>query len=133
MCVDSFQVSMIFLTDPSVCPQSTLLRTAPARQAEHRNQHISPPNYSLQSGLATSIMARSNTAFLLILFIIFAFCLSGNGVYAFGAGNIPSYVPFSVGDLRRSSFFRPGLRTWKEGPSDTATSYETAGDCTNYS
>ncbi|KIM46972.1 hypothetical protein M413DRAFT_440527 [Hebeloma cylindrosporum] len=37
-------------------------------------------------------MARSNTTFLLILVVLFAFCLSGNGVYAFGAGNIPSYA-----------------------------------------
>ncbi|KAG2363672.1 heterokaryon incompatibility protein Het-C-domain-containing protein [Suillus spraguei] len=33
----------------------------------------------------------SPTLFLL-LFFIFAFCLSNNGVYAFGAGNIPSYA-----------------------------------------
>ncbi|KAF8965033.1 heterokaryon incompatibility protein Het-C-domain-containing protein [Flammula alnicola] len=37
-------------------------------------------------------MARSNTTFLLILFVLFAFCLSQNGVYAFGAGNIPSFA-----------------------------------------
>ncbi|KAG2069173.1 Het-C-domain-containing protein [Suillus decipiens] len=30
--------------------------------------------------------------FFLLLFFIFAFCLSNNGVYAFGAGNIPSYA-----------------------------------------
>lgn len=36
-------------------------------------------------------MARSTT-YLLVLFVIFAFCLSNNGVYAFGAGNIPSYA-----------------------------------------
>ncbi|KAF9485078.1 Het-C-domain-containing protein [Pholiota conissans] len=37
-------------------------------------------------------MARSNTTYLLVLFILFAFCLSQNGVYAFGAGNIPSFA-----------------------------------------
>jgi hypothetical protein len=34
----------------------------------------------------------SNTTFLILLFVLFAFCLSQNGVYAFGAGNIPSYA-----------------------------------------
>ncbi|KAK7041417.1 hypothetical protein VNI00_009283 [Paramarasmius palmivorus] len=34
----------------------------------------------------------SNLAILLLLVFIFAFCLSGNGVYAFGAGNIPSFA-----------------------------------------
>ncbi|KAH8829036.1 heterokaryon incompatibility protein HET-C [Flagelloscypha sp. PMI_526] len=34
----------------------------------------------------------SNLGFLPILFFIFAFCLAGKGVYAFGAGNIPSYA-----------------------------------------
>ncbi|TFK38110.1 heterokaryon incompatibility protein Het-C-domain-containing protein [Crucibulum laeve] len=34
----------------------------------------------------------SNIALLLFLVFIFAFCLSGNGVYAFGAGNIPSFA-----------------------------------------
>ncbi|KAL0581875.1 hypothetical protein V5O48_000104 [Marasmius crinis-equi] len=34
----------------------------------------------------------SNTALLFLLVFIFAFCLSGNGVYAFGAGNIPSFA-----------------------------------------
>ncbi|KAI6040956.1 heterokaryon incompatibility protein Het-C-domain-containing protein [Pisolithus marmoratus] len=29
---------------------------------------------------------------LLVLFVIFAFCLSDKGVYAFGAGNIPSFA-----------------------------------------
>lgn len=29
---------------------------------------------------------------LCVLFVVFAFCLSGNGVYAFGAGNIPSFA-----------------------------------------
>ncbi|PPQ86627.1 hypothetical protein CVT25_006811 [Psilocybe cyanescens] len=37
-------------------------------------------------------MASNNSPFLLILFVIFAFCLSNNGVYAFGAGNIPSFA-----------------------------------------
>ncbi|KJA23049.1 hypothetical protein HYPSUDRAFT_66529 [Hypholoma sublateritium FD-334 SS-4] len=37
-------------------------------------------------------MARRNTTYLLVLFVIFAFCLSQNGVYAFGAGNIPSFA-----------------------------------------
>ncbi|KAJ8076424.1 hypothetical protein PM082_000847 [Marasmius tenuissimus] len=34
----------------------------------------------------------SNITLLCLLFFIFAFCLSGNGVYAFGAGNIPSFA-----------------------------------------
>ncbi|KAF9010021.1 heterokaryon incompatibility protein Het-C-domain-containing protein [Cyathus striatus] len=34
----------------------------------------------------------SNLTLLFILLFIFAFCLSGNGVYAFGAGNIPSFA-----------------------------------------
>ncbi|KAF6744747.1 heterokaryon incompatibility protein Het-C-domain-containing protein [Ephemerocybe angulata] len=33
-----------------------------------------------------------NTTYLLIAVFIFAFCLSNNGVYAFGAGNIPSFA-----------------------------------------
>ncbi|KIJ15941.1 hypothetical protein PAXINDRAFT_168915 [Paxillus involutus ATCC 200175] len=33
-----------------------------------------------------------NITILLLLIVIFAFCLSGNGVYAFGAGNIPSFA-----------------------------------------
>ncbi|PPR00750.1 hypothetical protein CVT24_000775 [Panaeolus cyanescens] len=38
-------------------------------------------------------MARSsNTSFLLAIFVVFAFCLSNNGVYAFGAGNIPNFA-----------------------------------------
>ncbi|KAJ8474187.1 hypothetical protein ONZ45_g16038 [Pleurotus djamor] len=37
-------------------------------------------------------MQRSNTLFLLVVVFILAFCLSGNGVYAFGAGNIPSFA-----------------------------------------
>ncbi|KAH7920181.1 Het-C-domain-containing protein [Leucogyrophana mollusca] len=32
----------------------------------------------------------NNITILLLLFFIFAFCLAGNGVHAFGAGNIPS-------------------------------------------
>ncbi|KAF8155752.1 heterokaryon incompatibility protein Het-C-domain-containing protein [Crassisporium funariophilum] len=36
-------------------------------------------------------MARSTT-FYLVLVVLFAFCLSENGVYAFGAGNIPSFA-----------------------------------------
>lgn len=43
--------------------------------------------------IATTIMARNNSSmFLLVFFVIFAFCLSHKGVYAFGAGNIPSCV-----------------------------------------
>ncbi|KAG7098509.1 hypothetical protein E1B28_000453 [Marasmius oreades] len=34
----------------------------------------------------------SNTALLFLLVFVFAVCLSGNGVYAFGAGNIPSFA-----------------------------------------
>ncbi|KAF9458963.1 heterokaryon incompatibility protein Het-C-domain-containing protein [Collybia nuda] len=34
----------------------------------------------------------SNITILLLLVFIFAVCLSGNGVYAFGAGNIPSFA-----------------------------------------
>ncbi|RDB30692.1 hypothetical protein Hypma_005902 [Hypsizygus marmoreus] len=34
----------------------------------------------------------SNITLLLLLVFIFAVCLSGNGVYAFGAGNIPSFA-----------------------------------------
>ncbi|KAF5381282.1 hypothetical protein D9615_008357 [Tricholomella constricta] len=34
----------------------------------------------------------SNITILLLLLFIFAFCLSNNGVYAFGAGNIPSFA-----------------------------------------
>ncbi|KAF9225961.1 Het-C-domain-containing protein [Gyrodon lividus] len=34
----------------------------------------------------------SNITILLISIVIFAFCLSDNGVYAFGAGNIPSFA-----------------------------------------
>ncbi|KAF8889646.1 heterokaryon incompatibility protein Het-C-domain-containing protein [Infundibulicybe gibba] len=34
----------------------------------------------------------SNITIFLLLFFLFAFCLSGNGVYAFGAGNIPSFA-----------------------------------------
>lgn len=34
----------------------------------------------------------SNTALLFLLVFLFAVCLSGNGVYAFGAGNIPSFA-----------------------------------------
>ncbi|KAJ3509213.1 hypothetical protein NLJ89_g5339 [Agrocybe chaxingu] len=37
-------------------------------------------------------MARSNTPYFLLLFVVLAFCLSTNGVYAFGAGNIPSFA-----------------------------------------
>jgi hypothetical protein len=38
-------------------------------------------------------MARNNgSLFLLLFFVIFAFCLSQKGVYAFGAGNIPSFA-----------------------------------------
>ncbi|CAA7264296.1 unnamed protein product [Cyclocybe aegerita] len=37
-------------------------------------------------------MARSNTPYFLLLFVVLAFCLSNNGVYAFGAGNIPSFA-----------------------------------------
>ncbi|KAH9478428.1 hypothetical protein JR316_0008883 [Psilocybe cubensis] len=37
-------------------------------------------------------MASKSPPFLLILFVIFAFCLANNGVYAFGAGNIPSFA-----------------------------------------
>ncbi|EDR07977.1 uncharacterized protein LACBIDRAFT_297529 [Laccaria bicolor S238N-H82] len=33
-----------------------------------------------------------NRTILLLLFFIFAFCLSSNGVHAFGAGNIPSFA-----------------------------------------
>ncbi|KAJ2927988.1 hypothetical protein H1R20_g9098, partial [Candolleomyces eurysporus] len=33
-----------------------------------------------------------NHSYLLLLVFIFAFCLSNNGVYAFGAGNIPSFA-----------------------------------------
>ncbi|RXW13961.1 hypothetical protein EST38_g11892 [Candolleomyces aberdarensis] len=36
-------------------------------------------------------MSRNHT-YLLLLVFIFAFCLSNNGVYAFGAGNIPSFA-----------------------------------------
>lgn len=28
----------------------------------------------------------------LVVFVVFAFCLSDKGVYAFGAGNIPSFA-----------------------------------------
>lgn len=38
-----------------------------------------------------TIMPRNRTI-LLLLFFIFAFCLSSNGVHAFGAGNIPSFA-----------------------------------------
>ncbi|KAH7912171.1 Het-C-domain-containing protein [Hygrophoropsis aurantiaca] len=34
----------------------------------------------------------NNLTILLLLFFVFAFCLAGNGVYAFGAGNIPSFA-----------------------------------------
>ncbi|KXN89330.1 hypothetical protein AN958_05828 [Leucoagaricus sp. SymC.cos] len=34
----------------------------------------------------------SNTTILLLLFVLFAFCLADNSVYAFGAGNIPSFA-----------------------------------------
>ncbi|KAF5357198.1 hypothetical protein D9756_006590 [Leucocoprinus leucothites] len=34
----------------------------------------------------------SSTTTILILFVLLAFCLSENGVYAFGAGNIPSFA-----------------------------------------
>ncbi|KAH7887067.1 heterokaryon incompatibility protein HET-C [Phlebopus sp. FC_14] len=34
----------------------------------------------------------SNLTVLLLLFVVFAFCLSDNGVFAFGAGNIPSFA-----------------------------------------
>ncbi|KAF9450292.1 Het-C-domain-containing protein [Macrolepiota fuliginosa MF-IS2] len=34
----------------------------------------------------------SNTTIFLLLFVIFAFCLTEHGVYAFGAGNIPSFA-----------------------------------------
>ncbi|KAF4618696.1 hypothetical protein D9613_010141 [Agrocybe pediades] len=37
-------------------------------------------------------MALSNTTYLLTIFVVLAFCLSNNGVYAFGAGNIPSFA-----------------------------------------
>ncbi|XP_006463378.1 hypothetical protein AGABI2DRAFT_225120 [Agaricus bisporus var. bisporus H97] len=37
-------------------------------------------------------MAVPPTTIFLLLFVLFAFCLSGNGVYAFGAGNIPSFA-----------------------------------------
>ncbi|KAF8637884.1 hypothetical protein AX17_002507 [Amanita inopinata Kibby_2008] len=33
-----------------------------------------------------------NTSLLVLLFVLFAFCLPQNGVYAFGAGNIPSFA-----------------------------------------
>jgi NAD/NADP transhydrogenase beta subunit len=47
--------------------------------------------------LSAITMARSNsTAYPLIILVIFAFCLASNGVYAFGAGNIPSYVPITL-------------------------------------
>jgi len=34
----------------------------------------------------------NNASFPLALFVVLVFCLSGNGVYAFGAGNIPSFA-----------------------------------------
>ncbi|KDQ31832.1 hypothetical protein PLEOSDRAFT_1053107 [Pleurotus ostreatus PC15] len=37
-------------------------------------------------------MPRNNTLILLLVVFILAFCLTGNGVYAFGAGNIPSFA-----------------------------------------
>lgn len=37
----------------------------------------------------------TNTQILLVFLFIFVFCLSGNGVYAFGAGNIPRQAPRS--------------------------------------
>ena len=40
--------------------------------------------------LVLTLMARNTT--LILLFIISALCISQNGVYAFGAGNIPSSV-----------------------------------------
>ena len=46
--------------------------------------------------LSAITMARSNSnSYLLISLVIFAFCLANNGVYAFGAGNIPSYEPIT--------------------------------------
>ncbi|KAF9022322.1 hypothetical protein BDZ89DRAFT_1137381 [Hymenopellis radicata] len=38
-------------------------------------------------------MANDNyPTFLFLLVFLFAVCLSGNGVHAFGAGNIPSFA-----------------------------------------
>ncbi|TFK19444.1 Het-C-domain-containing protein [Coprinopsis marcescibilis] len=37
-------------------------------------------------------MAHNPPSILLLLLVVFAFCLAGNGVYAFGAGNIPSFA-----------------------------------------
>ncbi|KAG6873655.1 hypothetical protein C0995_012588 [Termitomyces sp. Mi166 len=62
----------------------------------------------------------TNTHILLFL-VVFAFCLSGNGVYAFGAGNIPSSVDTNRLAQRSSSCAYVDSRTWRVGRSDTAT------------
>jgi hypothetical protein len=52
---------------------------------------IQSPNCIPSFRLPFIIMARSSSnTYLLIILGIFAFCLTNNGVYAFGAGNIPS-------------------------------------------
>jgi len=55
-----------------------------------REQNPQKKIYVTQDRHLPNAMPSSTHLFLLV---VFAFCLSHNGVYAFGAGNIPSSVP----------------------------------------
>jgi hypothetical protein len=71
-------------------------------------------------------MAR-NTA-LILLFIISALCISQNGVYAFGAGNIPSSVTLNDSFQIIDDLIIPVSPIWKEELTAMVISYASAHD-----
>jgi hypothetical protein len=69
---------------------------------------------------------------LILLFIVSALCISQNGVYAFGAGNIPSSVILDVSFQIIADLIISVLPIWKEELSAMVISYASAHDSISF-
>ena len=85
----------------------------------------------LSTGVFVILMAL-NTTFIL-LFIICALCISQNGVYAFGAGNIPSSVTLDDFFQITDDLIILVSLIWKEELSAMVISYASAHDHSSFS